>query len=104
MDCNAESREALNHEVPIVIKKKSRAELDREYGKIIVSDSVCVWAALTMAVERDSSISDIVMNAKSPSQAWIILTSMVEDTQADFYGLKKMSRGKMIFFTFFIHS
>ena len=41
--------------------------------------SLCVWSALNKAVKRDRSILDIVMNAKAPSQAWIILTSMVED-------------------------
>ena len=59
--------------------KKSRAELNREYGQTIVGDSLCMWGALNKAVGRDRSISDIVMNAKSPSQAWTILTSMVED-------------------------
>ena len=72
--------QALTYQVPVLMTtKKSRAELGREYGQIIVGDSLCVWAALTRAVERDRSILDIVMNAKSPSQAWVILTSMVED-------------------------
>ena len=91
--------QALTHEVPIIMTtKNSRPELDREYGQKIVSDSLCVWAALTKAVERDRSISDIVVNAKSPSQAWILLTSMVDDqhsihakenTESEFESLDK---------------
>ena len=42
-------------------------------------DLLCVLAALTKAVERGRSISDVVINAKAPSQTWIILASMVED-------------------------
>lgn len=38
-----------------------------------------MWNALNKAVERDIFILDIVMNRSSPSQAWIFLTSMVED-------------------------
>ena len=51
----------------------------RNWKSIRNNKSLCVWNALTKALERDRSISDIVMNAKSPSQAWIILTSIVED-------------------------
>ena len=42
-----------------------------------------MYGALNKAVEGDRSISDIVMNAKSPSQAWNILTSMVEDQKSN---------------------
>ena len=72
--------EALTYETPVILTtKKSRVELNQEYGRTRVDKSLCVWAALTKAVERDRSISEIVMNAKAPSQAWVILTSMVDD-------------------------
>lgn len=50
---------------------------------MIVETSLCVWDALNNAVERDRSISDIVMNSKAPSQAWIVLTSMIEDEHSN---------------------
>ena len=72
--------EALTHETPIILTtKKSRVELNQEYGRTIVDKSLCVWAALSKAVERDRSTSEMVMSAKAPSQAWILLISMVED-------------------------
>ena len=72
--------QALTYEIPVLMTtKKSRAELEREYGRTIVGDSLCVWSPLTKAIEKDRSISETVMNAKAPSPAWAILTSMVED-------------------------
>ena len=38
-----------------------------------------VWSALTKAVEKDKTIADIVAEAKTPSEAWKILNSIVED-------------------------
>lgn len=51
--------------------KKSRAELNDEYGKIIVGQPLSVWSALNKAVERDTSILNTVMHAKSPYEARI---------------------------------
>ena len=58
---------------------KSRRELEREYGRHIVAQSLTVWNGLTKAVKKDKSIADIVVQAKAPSEAWNILKSMVGD-------------------------
>ena len=63
--------------------KKSRSELEREYGSRDVEQSLVVWSALTKAVEKDKTIADIVVGAKAPSEAWRILNSMVEDDNSD---------------------
>ena len=62
---------------------KSRRELETEYGRHIVAQSLTVWNGLTKAVEKDKSIADIVVRAKAPSEAWKILKSMVEDESSD---------------------
>ena len=62
---------------------KSRGELEREYARQIVAQSMTVWNGLTKAVEKDKSIADIVVRAKAPSEAWKILKSMVEDDNSD---------------------
>ena len=43
-----------------------------------MEQSLVVWSALTKAVENDKTLADIVVGAKAPSEAWKILTSMVE--------------------------
>ena len=67
--------------------KKSRSELEGEYGRRDVERSLVVWSALTKAAEKDKTISDIVVGAKAPSkapsEAWKILNSMVEDDNSD---------------------
>ena len=57
----------------------SRRELEREYGRQIVIQSLTVWSALTKAVEKDNAIADIVAGAKAPSEMWRILKSVVYD-------------------------
>ena len=70
----------LNHSRPIIMTgDNSRGELEREYGKQIVAQSLTVWNGLTKAVQEDYMIADIVVRAKAPSEAWKILQSMVED-------------------------
>ena len=59
--------------------KKSRRETEQVYGERIVEKSLIVWSALTKAVEKDKVIADIVVGAKAPSEAWIILNSMIDD-------------------------
>ena len=63
--------------------KKSRSELEVEYGRRNVEQSLVVWSALTKAVENDRTIADIVVGAKAPSEAWKILNSMVEDDSSE---------------------
>ena len=41
--------------------------------------SLVVWSALTKALKKDKTIADIIVGAKAPSEAWKILTSVVED-------------------------
>ena len=61
----------------------SRRELEREYGRQIVAQSLTVWNGLTKAVEKDKTIADTVVGAKAPSEAWEILKSMVEDNSSE---------------------
>ena len=56
--------------------KKSRTELEVEYGRWNVEQSLVVWSALTKAVEKDKAIADIVVGGKAPSEAWKILNSI----------------------------
>lgn len=58
--------------------KKSREELNQEYGRRLVDQSLSLWSALNKAVEKDSLFLNLVMRAKSPSEAWESLKSMVE--------------------------
>ena len=77
---SSQSEDALNHGRPIIMAgDKSRRELEREYGRHIVAQSLTVWSGLTKAKEKDKTIADIVVRAKAPSEAWKILKSMVED-------------------------
>ena len=72
--------DALNYRRPVIMTtKKSRTELEVEYGRWNVEQSLVVWSALTKAVEKDKAIADIVVGAKAPSEAWKILNSLVED-------------------------
>ena len=62
---------------------KSRRELEIEYSRQVVAQSLTVWNGLTKAVEKDKSVADTVVRAKAPSEAWKILKSMVEDDNRD---------------------
>ena len=59
--------------------QESRTELEIEYGRQNVEQSLVVWSAMTNAFEKDRTIADIDVGAKTPSEAWEILTNMVED-------------------------
>ena len=75
------AEDALSYSRPVIMtSKKSRSELEREYGRRDVEQSL---SALTKAVEKDKTIADIVVGAKAPSEAWKILNSMVEDDNSD---------------------
>ena len=63
--------------------KKSRSELEGEYGRRDVERSLVAWSALTKAAEKDKTIADIAVAAKAPPEAWKILNSMVEDDNSD---------------------
>ena len=81
---SSQSEDALNHGRPIIMTgDKSRRELEREYGKHIVAQSMTVWNGLTKDVEKDKTIADIVVRAKAPTKAWKILTSMAKDHNSD---------------------
>ena len=58
-------------------------QLEREYGRHIVAQSLTVWNGLTKSVEKDNTIAGIVVRAKAPSETWKILKSMVEDDSSD---------------------
>lgn len=58
--------------------QKSRHELNREYGKRIVDQSLRVWSTLNKGVKRDTSMSSVVMRERSPSVAWQVLNSLVK--------------------------
>ena len=77
---SSRSEDALSHSRPVIFTgDKSRRELDIEYGRQIVAQSLTVWNGVTKAVEKDKSVAEIVVRAKAPSEAWKILKSMVED-------------------------
>ena len=81
---SSQSEDALSHSCPVIMTgDKSRRELEIEYGRQIVAQSLTVWNGLTKAVEKDKTIADIVVRAKAPSEAWKILKSMVEDDNSD---------------------
>ena len=63
--------------------KKSRSELEIEYGRWDVEQSLVVWSALTKVTEKDTTTANIVVGAKAPSEAWKILNSMVEKDNSD---------------------
>ena len=59
---SSQSEGALSHSCPVIMTgDKSRRELEREYGRHIVAQSLTVWNGLTKAVEKDKSIADIVV-------------------------------------------
>ena len=58
--------------------KKSRGEIEVEYSRRNVKQSLIIWSALTKATENDKTVSDIVVGAKASSEAWEILNGMVE--------------------------
>ena len=81
---SSRSEDALSNSRPVILTgDKSRRELEIEYGRQIVAQSLTVWNGLTKAAEKDKSIADIVVRAKAPSEAWEILKSMVEDDSSD---------------------
>ena len=66
-----QNEDALTHSRPIPMTgKKYRSELEREYGRRIVEQSLTVWSALTKAVKKDNIIEGIVVGAKAPSEVW----------------------------------
>ena len=78
------SEDALSNSRPVILTgDKSRRELEIEYGRQIVAQSLTVWNGPTKAVEKDNSVAEIVVRAKAPSEAWKILKSMVEDDNSD---------------------
>ena len=81
---SSQSEDALNHGRPIIMAgDNSCRELEREYGRQIVAQSLTVWNGLTKAVNKDKTIVDIVVRAKAPSEVWKILKSMVEDDSSE---------------------
>ena len=81
---SSRSEDALSHSRPVILTgDKSRRELEIEYGRQIVTQSLTVWNGVTKAVEKDKSVAEIVVRAKAPSEAWKILKSIVEDDNSD---------------------
>ena len=78
------SEDALSNSRPVILTgDKSRRELEIEYDRQIVAQSLTVWNGLTKAVEKDKSVAEIVVRAKAPSEACKILKSMVKDDSSD---------------------
>ena len=82
---SSRSEDALSTSRPVILTggDKSRRELEIEYGRQIVAQSLTVWNGLTKAVEKYKSVAEIVARAKAPSEAWKMLKSMVEDDSSD---------------------
>ena len=71
---SSQSKNALNHIRPIIMTgDNSRRELEREYGRHIVIQSLTKWNALTKSVEKNKTIADNVAGAKAPLEAGKIL-------------------------------
>ena len=84
---SSRSEDALTNSRPVILTgEKSRRELEIEYGRQIVAQSLTVWNGLTKAVEKDKSVPEIVVRAKAPSEAWKILKSMVASVMSYFRG------------------
>ena len=74
------AEDALSYSRPVIMtSKKSRSELEIEYGRRDVEQSLVVWSALTKDVEKDTTVANVVVGAKALSEAWKILNSMVEN-------------------------
>ena len=59
-DLPSQSEDALNHSSPIIMTgDSSRRELEIEYGRQIVAQSLTVWNSLTKAVDKNKTIADI---------------------------------------------
>ena len=81
---SSRSEDTLSNSRPVILTgDKSRRELEIEYGRQIVAQSLAVWNGLTKAVEKDKSVAEIVVRAKAPSEAWKILKSVVEDDNSN---------------------
>ena len=81
---SSRSEDALSNSRPVILTgDKSRRELEIEYGRQIVAQSLTVWNGLTKSVEKDKSVAEIVVRAKATSEAWKILKSMVEDDNSN---------------------
>ena len=81
---SSRSEDALSNSRPVILTgDKSRRELEIKYGRQIVAQSLTVWNGLTKAVKKDKSVTEIVVRAKAPSEAWKILKSMVEDDSSE---------------------
>ena len=79
-----QTEDASNYSRPILMKaKKSRRELEGEYGRPSVEQSLTVSSAITKAVEKDNIITGIVVGAKAPSEAWKILSSMIDSKDSE---------------------
>ena len=73
--------DALNYSRPILMTgKKSPTEHEQECSRrIVIQSSLTVWDALLKAAEKFKATSYIVVGAKTLSEAWKILTSIVDD-------------------------
>lgn len=74
----------FTYNIPVVMaSRESREELNDQYGREMVDLSLAVWRALNKAIEKDSSLSSMVMCTKSPFDAWKVLKSMVDSGDSD---------------------
>lgn len=64
-------------------KKSSRMELTQEFSKQIVDQPLSVWSALNKVGENGLTISNVAIKAKSPSEAWEVQNSLIEDEDSD---------------------
>lgn len=79
-----QSEAALTYNIPIVVaSKESREELNDQYGREMVDPPLIVWSALNKAIEKNSSLSSMVMCTKSPFDAWTLLKSTFESGDSD---------------------
>ena len=73
---------ALDSEVVIKTSGTPRAELERSYNRVLVSNSLQAWQSLTKALEKEQEVMRMVMEIGSPSVAWRVL-KMAGETEDD---------------------
>ena len=80
---SSRSEDALSNSRPVILTgDKSRRELEIEYGRQIVAQSLTVWNGLTKAVEKDE-VGWVEYNASSRDcaglDAWKCLARQAEE-------------------------
>ena len=89
MELLHESGNALVTEVSVRIVGHERPELESTHGRE-VNQYIAVWTGLVKGIEKDKTLLDMVITARSPSEAWKIMFSLAgESSEAGHDRFKK---------------